>query len=196
MPNKIQFSDEAKNKFPFISKTMSRLFDGPPHEWQGRLTVTPGDCSASRICPSQKKIDWCKPVAVLSGKGELGDAQVRVLAHGVRRFGDDYPNLSTLVAVTARSHDIVVAVDPETGKGRSLRNGISFEFVNRPETKAAQCFINVYHNGNTDGDNVFEVFDTKAEADSDNILSSRDCLVRLVVEQKPGGKWTVNSEVL
>jgi hypothetical protein len=156
------------------------------------------DPSASVIRGEQqavKTIDWTQPVYVLQTKGELGDAQVRVIAHGVRRFPDDYPSYTTIVAVTGRSHDILVAVDPGTGTGRSLRNGVKFSFANREEPKADQCFVNVYYSGQP-GDTVWEAFDTTALANDGNIFGSRDCLVRISVQKQPGGNWTASAEVI
>jgi len=105
------------------------------------------------------------------------------------------PGFTTLVSVAATKRDILVYVNPATGEGRSAKNDFRYLFRNVPERVEVVSFINVYHNGPKNPD-LLAPWDTKDEADENNIFSSRDCCVKLTATKQPSGSWTAYAYIV
>ena len=204
-----------KNKFPTIEKVLGEqipafitwLSDTSRCTLDPSAAVIMGDANAgrapmnkvtlkaedSRMWGPKAVIDWDKPVSLITLKGVLSNLQVRVLCHGVRNF--DYPDCTTLVAIAANKRDILVRVNPKTGEGRSV-NHVTFRFCNTPEkVKVNQFYANYYHHSQPSAC-LLECFDTRQAADDNNIFTSRDCCVRISIQNQPGGNWTASAEVV
>jgi hypothetical protein len=100
-----------------------------------------------------------------------------------------------LVAVTCLNEDIeeLYVVNAVTGIGIEMRTNYHGQFRNVPTVTEEVLYLNYYGNGK-DG-NVLECFDTRMEAEENNLFYSRDCCVKLFVKSVDG-VWSADATIV